>query len=180
MGQSAFVAYADEFVAKKISERHDAPPALPAAHLSAQKAGSRGTFTADPSGHAAEESKDHFIVRNGIKCAGTHLIVDLYDAEALDDLDRMESAFVDAVQAAGATLLHIHMHHFTPNGGISGVAVLAESHISVHTWPERRYAAFDVFMCGDARPELAVEVLKERFRPGRIQVSELLRGTVSE
>jgi S-adenosylmethionine decarboxylase len=92
----------------------------------------------------------------------------------------METAFVDAVQAAGATLLHIHMHHFTPNGGISGVAVLAESHISVHTWPERRYAAFDVFMCGDARPELAVEVLKERFRPGRIQVSELLRGTVSE
>ena len=127
-----------------------------------------------------DDDKDHFIVRNGVVCAGTHLIIDLFDANHLDDLQRMEGAFIDAVQAAGATLLHIHMHHFTPNGGISGVAVLAESHISVHTWPERRYAAFDVFMCGDARPELAVEVLKERFRPGRIQVSEILRGTTPE
>lgn len=142
-----------------------------------QQVVSRASFQADPS---VDESKDHFIVKNGVVCAGTHLIIDLYDAEALDDLARMESAFVDAVTAAGATLLHIHMHHFTPNGGISGVAVLAESHISVHTWPERRYAAFDVFMCGAARPELAVEVLKERFRPGRIQVQEILRGTVEK
>jgi len=62
----------------------------------------------------------------------------------------MEATLREAVLQAGATLLHIHLHHFTPNGGISGVAVLAESHISVHTWPERNFAAFDVFMCGDA------------------------------
>ena len=82
----------------------------------------------------------------------------------------------EAVEPAKATLLHIHLHHFTPNGGISGVAVLAESHISVHTWPERQFAAFDIFMCGDAKPELAVEVLRTHFQPGQFQVQELLRG----
>lgn len=138
---------------------------------------SRATFeTTDP----VELSNDHFIVKNGTKCAGAHLIVDMYDARHLDDLPRMEQAFLDAVKAAGATLLHIHMHHFSPNGGISGVAVLAESHISVHTWPERNYAAFDVFMCGVARPELAVDVLRRAFAPTRIEVKEYLRGAVDE
>src|ERR1700733_15602945 len=99
-----------------------------------------------------EDRKDHFITRNGLTYAGSHLIIDLWDAERLDDRDRIEQALVDAVHAAGATLLHIHLHTFSEGGGISGVAVLAESHISVHTWPEKGYAAFDVFMCGDAGP----------------------------
>ena len=63
------------------------------------------------------------------------------------------------VAAAKATLLHIHLHHFQPSG-VSGVAVLAESHISVHTWPEKGFAAFDVFMCGDAEPRKALDVFK--------------------
>jgi S-adenosylmethionine decarboxylase len=91
----------------------------------------------------------------------------------------MEEALREAVRQAGATLLHIHLHHFTPNGGISGVAVLAESHISVHSWPERDFAAFDVFMCGDAEPEKAIEVLKTAFTPARVNVATLLRGEVS-
>ena len=119
---------------------------------------------------------DHFVKRDGLEFAGTHLIVDLWDARQLDDLALMETALRQAVEAARATLLHIHLHHFTPNGGISGVAVLAESHISVHTWPERDYAAFDVFMCGDADPKAAVAVLEAAFRPGRIQIGEHLRG----
>ena len=81
---------------------------------------------------------------------------------------------------SGATLLHIHLHHFTLNGGISGVAVLAESHISVHTWPERGYAAFDVFMCGEARPERALDVFRKAFSPGRVIVREHRRGLVEE
>ena len=76
---------------------------------------------------------------------------------------------------AGATLLHIHVHHFQPNG-ISGVAVLAESHISIHTWPEVGYAAMDVFMCGNANPDACVPVLREAFSPKRVAVSEILRG----
>ena len=97
-----------------------------------------------------EDRKDHFVTRNGVTFAGSHLIVDLWEAEGLDDKDRIEQAMIDAVEAAGATLLHIHLHTFTPGGGISGVAVLAESHISVHTWPKRGYAAFDIFMCDGA------------------------------
>lgn len=125
---------------------------------------------------SSDENLDHFIVRDGIAYAGTHLIIDLWGASHLDEIPRMEKAFREAVEVCGATLLHIHMHHFTPNGGISGVAVLAESHISVHTWPERDYAAFDVFMCGDARPELAIPVLQRAFYPKRIEVGENLRG----
>ena len=92
---------------------------------------------------SSDERLDHFIQRDGEIFAGTHLILDFHGATGLDDLERMERGLRGAVEAAGATLLHIHLHHFTPNGGISGVAVLAESHISVHTWPERDYAAFN-------------------------------------
>ncbi len=123
-----------------------------------------------------EEPQDHFITRNGIEFAGTHLIIDFWEAENLDNLQLMETALREAVEVSGATLLHIHLHHFTPSGGISGVAVLAESHISVHTWPERNFAAFDVFMCGDAEPELTIPVLKRTFNPGKLNVNEQLRG----
>lgn len=123
---------------------------------------------------------DHFIQRNGIEFAGTHLILDLWGAQQLDDLAHMEQAMRKSVEVAGATLLHIHLHHFTPNGGISGVAVLAESHISVHTWPERSFAAFDIFMCGEAKPELAIPVLQKAFSPETLNVSEHLRGMKME
>ncbi len=125
------------------------------------------------------EAADHFIVKNGVACAGTHLIIDLVDAEGLADIDLIDAAMRECVTASGATLLHIHLHPFTPEGisGVSGVAVLAESHISIHTWPERGYAALDVFMCGDSQPEKCIDVLKKHFRPGEVKVSELLRGS---
>ena len=126
------------------------------------------------------ETKDHFIQRNGVEFAGTHLLLDLYGASYLNDIKHIEQAMRDIVTACGATLLHIHLHHFSPSGGVSGVAVLAESHISVHTWPERDYAAFDVFMCGDAQPENAVPVLKRALFPRRIEVFEELRGRVTK
>lgn len=132
--------------------------------------------TAPQTANADEARKDYFIERDGERFAGTHLIVDLWDAERLDDLAYVEETLRDSVTAAEATLLHIHLHHFTPNDGISGVAVLAESHISIHSWPESGYAALDIFMCGDAKPHLAVEVLRERFKPARIAVEEHLRG----
>ena len=119
---------------------------------------------------------DHFVVRNGVRCAGVHLIVDLYEADRLDDIDHIEDTLRRAVAAAGATLLHIHLHHFEPNGGVSGVAVLAESHISIHSWPEANYVALDVFMCGKANPDACVPVLREAFNPKRMAVSEVLRG----
>jgi S-adenosylmethionine decarboxylase len=130
------------------------------------------------SASADQERDDHFVSRDGMTFAGTHLIVDLWGARRLDDLEHVEEALRQAVEAARATLLHVHLHHFTPNGGISGVAVLAESHISIHTWPERSYAALDVFMCGSADPQKAIPVLDRFFNPARIEVDELRRGRV--
>jgi len=119
--------------------------------------------------------KDHFAVRNGVRCAGVHLIVDLHGAKRLNDIEHIETTLRRCVEAARATLLHIHLHHFQPSG-VSGVAVLAESHISIHTWPEAGYAALDVFMCGSAEPDKCIPVLREAFAAERVGVNELLRG----
>lgn len=127
---------------------------------------------------ASNERMDHFIVRDGACFAGTHLIIDLWGARRLDDIDHIRATLRRAVEVAGATLLHIHLHHFTPNGGVSGVAVLAESHISIHTWPERDYAALDVFMCGDSDPHATIEVLQDAFAPTSTEVGTHLRGKV--
>jgi S-adenosylmethionine decarboxylase len=123
-----------------------------------------------------EDRKDFFIERDGVRFAGNHLIIDLFGARRLDDLKHIERTLKRCVEVAGATLLHIHLHHFTPNGGVSGVAVLSESHISVHSWPEADYAAFDVFMCGEAKPHLAIEVLREAFQARDVVVKEHRRG----
>ena len=125
---------------------------------------------------AAGDQSDHFVERNGLRYAGTHLIIDLWDGEHFGDVGVIELALRRAVQAAGATLLHLHLHEFTAGGGISGVAVLAESHISIHTWPERGYAAIDVFMCGSAEPHKVVPVLRHMFKARRIAISEHMRG----
>ena len=79
----------------------------------------------------ADERDDHFAVRNGVRCAGVHLIVDLHGARGLDDIDLIEATLRRCVDAARATLLHIHLHHFQPNG-VSGVAVLAAGGCRVH------------------------------------------------
>ncbi len=136
---------------------------------------SEAAFTTEGS-RPEEADKDFFVERNGLRFAGTHLILDLWEAERLDDAPFMERVLRRCVEACGATLLHIHLHRFTPNGGLSGVAVLAESHISVHTWPERGFAAFDIFMCGAAQPHRAIPLLRDAFRPKRMSVGEQLRG----
>lgn len=124
----------------------------------------------------SDERTDFFIERDGKRFAGTHLIIDLIGASRLDDLAHIEATLRRCVEVSKATLLHIHLHHFTPNGGVSGVAVLSESHISIHSWPEADYAALDVFMCGEAEPHNAIEVLREAFKPSDIRVGEHLRG----
>lgn len=136
----------------------------------------RGHLTVVSDRGILDQSRDdHFIRRDGKVFAGTHLIIEVVDGEGLDDEARIERAFRDCVDVCGATLLHIHTHKFSPQG-VSGVAVLAESHISVHTWPEIGYGAFDVFMCGEAQPWKAVDVLRETFNAGEVRVKELLRG----
>ncbi len=126
----------------------------------------------------ADNGKDYYVSRNGVKYAGTHLLIDLWGAERLDDIELVEQALRRSAIEGGATILHCHLHHFQPNGGVSGVLVLAESHISIHSWPERGYAALDVFMCGDCDPYKAVPILKEAFSPDFVTVSESKRGLV--
>ena len=132
--------------------------------------------TAVAGGTRTNPPKDYLARSNGLVHAGTHLLIDFWDASFLDDMPVVERALREAVTACGATLLHIHLHEFSENGGVSGVAVLAESHISVHTWPELGYAAFDVFMCGDCDPQAAIPVLRRLFLPRREEIGEYKRG----
>ena len=127
----------------------------------------------------ASTGPDHFAEQNGQVFAGTHVLLDLWGARHLDDVRYIERAMRRAVEVSGATLLHIHLHRFGDGGGVTGVAVLAESHISVHTWPERGFAAFDVFMCGGCRPDLAAEVLRSALEPARTEMSVERRGVVA-
>ena len=121
---------------------------------------------------------DHFAEQDGAVFAGTHMLLDLWGADCLDDMEYLERAMRRAVDVSGATLLHIHLHRFGDGGGVTGVAVLAESHISIHTWPERSFAAFDVFMCGRCRPDLAAEEIRRALDPTRTEVSIERRGVV--
>ena len=121
---------------------------------------------------------DYLVRRDGRVFAGEHLLIDFWGGSHLDDIEFVDAALRDAAEAADATVLHIHLHEFSGEGGISGVALLAESHISIHTWPELDYAAFDVFMCGNCRPANALSVLEDRFSPSRKLVSDLKRGLV--
>lgn len=125
-----------------------------------------------------DEAKDYFVEKDGMKFAGVHLLVDLWDATNLADPDLIDRTLREAALAAGATILHSHFHHFTPNGGVSGVVVLAESHISIHTWPERDFAAIDIFMCGACDPHLAIPVMQRTFQALRVDLDEQRRGRV--
>lgn len=116
------------------------------------------------------------ISHQDVVCAGKHIIIDFWGAKYLQDINVIEQALKTAAEIAGAVLLHIHLHKFSGEGGVTGVALLAESHISIHTWPEHDYAAFDIFMCGDSKPEKSVEILKNVFKPKKINHSLLLRG----
>ena len=137
------------------------------------------TTTARVTGGMADDRKDYFVEKDGERFAGTHLLVDLWDAVNLADPKHIDEALREAAVSAGATILHSHFHHFTPNGGVSGVVVLAESHISIHTWPERSFAAIDIFMCGACDPHDAIPILRRAFVPGRVDLNEERRGRVA-
>lgn len=122
---------------------------------------------------------DYFVTRDGATYAGMHILIDMWGARHLADESVIREALISAVAACNATLLHLHLHNFGGSGGMSGVAVLAESHISIHTWPERGFAAIDIFMCGSCDPREALPVLRETFRPQEFNVSETRRGLVT-
>jgi S-adenosylmethionine decarboxylase len=114
--------------------------------------------------------------KDGVKYAGTHLLIDFRGGQNLCDIEAIETALRQAVAACGATLLDLRLHHFSSTGGVSGVAVLAESHMSIHTWPEFEYIALDIFMCGDCDPYKALPILRRLFAPTTVQICEQKRG----
>lgn len=113
--------------------------------------------------------------------AGIHLLADFYGIDAgklvaTIDIDALLRA---GAEAAGARILHSHFHSFGDAMGVTGVVLLAESHISIHTWPEFGFAAADIFMCGNAQPHLALEVIALAFQPTSRIVQTIARGGAS-
>jgi S-adenosylmethionine decarboxylase len=107
---------------------------------------------------------------------GLHVLLDLFDACGLADQAGIEATLRAAARACGATVLDMRLHQFEQGGGVTGVALLAESHISIHTWPETGFAAVDIFMCGACDSRLAVAPLRDYFTPGRIDIKTIARG----
>ena len=110
--------------------------------------------------------------------AGIHLLADFH---GVDPVLLTVSAEIDALlragaEAAGARILHSHFHSFGAMMGVTGVLLLAESHISIHTWPEYGFAAADIFMCGDAQPQLALQVIELALKPASRVVQTIERG----
>jgi S-adenosylmethionine decarboxylase proenzyme len=117
-----------------------------------------------------------------IDSLGRHILVEAWGCrdDALDDLPGIRQAMVEAAEAAGATVLDVSFRKFAPQG-VSGVVIISESHLTIHTWPEHGYAAIDLFTCGErARPWKAFEVLSDFLGADQITTMEIRRGEIGE
>jgi S-adenosylmethionine decarboxylase len=113
-----------------------------------------------------------------LKALGRHILAEFYECDTaiLNDVEKVELYMKRAALECGATIVNSVFHAFNPHG-ISGVVVIAESHLTIHTWPEYGYAAVDVFTCGDTvDPWIATSTLKELFKAANIKTVELKRG----
>lgn len=109
---------------------------------------------------------------------GRHILCEFWGVKNTNSKKFIEEALTKAVVASKATLIKLVLHKFSPFG-VSGVAVISESHLSIHTWPEMDYAAIDVFTCGrNVKPYKALEVLKKILKPKKVEIIELKRGII--
>lgn len=109
---------------------------------------------------------------------GDHYLVDLHgcDPELIGHAQPTQEALLSAATRCGSTIIEYHFHQFSPLG-VSGVILIAESHISVHTWPESEFVAVDIFTSGQKmKPEVAIEILEEAFSAERVHVMKVTRG----
>lgn len=116
-----------------------------------------------------------------MKALGTHILLELEDCniKLLDDLKKIEILMLDAAKKAKATIIESRFHRFNPFG-VSGVVIIAESHLTIHTWPEHAYAAVDIFTCGKIlQPKIAIEYLIKAFVSKKSSIVELDRGIFS-
>jgi S-adenosylmethionine decarboxylase len=111
-----------------------------------------------------------------MKAIGRHIILEMWGCSNLDSIETAERALREMVVALDVNLLDLKVYPFSPVG-VTGMAIVSESHLVIHTWPEHAYAAVDVFTCGAPRdPQAAVAVLREHYQPERIQLMEINRG----
>lgn len=111
---------------------------------------------------------------------GRHILAEYYgcDLDILNDLELLENYMREAVIESGATIIDSIFHQFNPHG-ISGVIVIAESHMALHTWPEYGYAAVDFFTCGDrVNPFKAFDYMNKIMKPKKYSSKELMRGLI--
>jgi len=113
------------------------------------------------------------------KYSGIHLIAEFWNGEIVEDVSRMKKILVAAVKKANNTPLEIIIHKFQPQG-MTGIVLLAESHIAIHTWPEFNYIALDIYTCGDkGNPMKSLEYLKKEFKPKKVKIKKIKRGFTS-
>ena len=117
---------------------------------------------------------------NLARYSGKHLIIDLFGVpeSCLSNVDEIQNCLEEAAEYAGAHILSSNFHHFGEGYGITGVVVLAESHISIHTWPEEQFAAIDIFMCGTCDPNKSIPIIEKYFKPKSVTSVILHRGVV--
>jgi S-adenosylmethionine decarboxylase len=109
---------------------------------------------------------------------GKHVLLDFWGVKEAMNLKFIESAFREVADICNANILDIRLHSFGENSGITGVAILEESHMSIHTWPEIDFCAIDVFMCGKCDASNAIEPLKKIFNPHKFELKEYSRGSI--
>jgi len=110
---------------------------------------------------------------------GIHLIAELFGCNNIHDIEHIKQSLEEAARLCGVTVLHSKFHEFIPQG-FTGYLLLAESHISIHTWPEHGYVALDIFTCGKRHPKQAAIYLKEQFGARRMSIREIQRGKYKE
>jgi len=116
-----------------------------------------------------------------LNALGKHFLLELNDCDRtlLNDINVIRDIMLAAAKESGATVLGESFHQFSPQG-VSGVIIIAESHLSIHTWPEHGYAGADIFTCGTTvQPEKAAEVIIERMNPTSHSIMQIYRGTVN-
>ena len=115
--------------------------------------------------------------QNKIKHAGIHLVAEFWYGKIVEDKEELKRILIEAVKKANSTPLKILIHKFEPQG-ITGVVLLAESHIAFHSWPEYNYVAIDIFTCGDkSTPQKALDYLQKEFAPKKVEIQKIKRGT---
>ena len=112
-----------------------------------------------------------------MRTEGRHMVVEVSgcNPDVLNDLDRVKEILRESALQANAEILELAFHHFTPQG-VSGVVVISESHLSIHTWPEYGYAALDFYTCGDINPKVACDYVAQHLKATYTQITEVSRG----